>query len=126
MAARKRWESALEKRLGDLESDEIVILLRRITVLRYLHHVESELRLEVRGMIFRILDGMPYFARSLDIGGRRNSLRLDGRRCRKHSAQERQGEGVLVRNPDSAGAAPGRNHRCERSAANAEFTLPKG
>ena len=40
------------------DPDEIVILLRGITALRHLHHVEPELRSDMLGFIFRVLDGI--------------------------------------------------------------------
>src|SRR4029077_5976120 len=49
------------------ESDEVVILLRRITILRHLYHVESELSLQVRGMILRVPDGISVFGAQLRV-----------------------------------------------------------
>ena len=47
-------EGAFEQRFGDLESDEIVVLLRSITILGDLHGIEAELDLQVGCLILRI------------------------------------------------------------------------
>ncbi len=46
----------LQQGLGHFKPDEIVVLLRRITILRHLHHVEPELRLQMGRLVLRILD----------------------------------------------------------------------
>src|SRR5713226_9456025 len=91
-------ESPLQQGLRHLESDEIVILLRRITILRHLHHVKSELRLQMRSVVFRVPDGITVLRSQLGIlyG---NSL-VDGRMAgdiRGIVRERTQGEGVLVR-----------------------------
>src|SRR6202158_2569680 len=91
-------ESPLQQRLGHLESDEIVILLRRITILRHLHHIESELRLQMRGAILRVPHGITVLRPQLGILDG-NSL-VDGRMAgdiRSIVRERTQGEGVLVR-----------------------------
>ncbi len=47
-------KGTLEQGLGDLESDEVVVLLWGITTLGDLHHVESELGFEVSGFVFGV------------------------------------------------------------------------
>ena len=44
----------LQQGLGHLESDEIVVLLRGVTILRDLHRVESELCFQMCGLVLRI------------------------------------------------------------------------
>src|ERR1700730_3614281 len=87
----------LQQRLGGPESDEIVILLRRITILRHLHHVESELRLQMRGVILRVSDGIAVLRAQLGILDG-NGL-VDGRMAgdiRSIVRERAQGKGVLV------------------------------
>ena len=45
---------AFEKLFGYLEADEVVILLRRVTLLGDLRHVESEFGANVRGLVLRV------------------------------------------------------------------------
>ena len=46
----------LQQGLGHLESDEIVVLLRRVTILRHLRHVEPELSFQMCGLVLGIAD----------------------------------------------------------------------
>src|SRR4029077_15919351 len=47
-------ERPIQQIFGNLESDEIVITLRRVVTARYLQDVETELRFQVRRWIVRI------------------------------------------------------------------------
>src|SRR5208337_640319 len=90
-------ECALEKWLGNLESDEIVILLRRITVFGDLHHVEAELRFEMGGMVFCIPDGLSILGAQLWVL-EGNGL-IDGGMAgyiRGIVRERAEGEGVLI------------------------------
>jgi hypothetical protein len=62
-------ECALEKWLGDQESGEIVILLRSVAVFGDLRHVKAELRFEMRGVVFRIPDGLSVLGAQLGVLG---------------------------------------------------------
>jgi len=55
----------LQERFRDLESYEIVVLRGRITILRNLQRVESKLRLQVRGRILGITNGVAIFRAQL-------------------------------------------------------------
>ena len=91
------WKRALEQRLGDLKSDEIVVLLRRVAILGDLHHVESELRLQMRGVVLRVPTELPYFARNL--GYLNGNGPVNGRMAGDVGGivrQRAQGKGVLV------------------------------
>ena len=61
------WEDPLQQRLRDLKSYEIVELLRRISILRYLHCVESKLRLQMRRRVLGIANGVAIFRSQLRI-----------------------------------------------------------
>src|SRR5579859_429420 len=52
------WKGPLEQWFGDLEPDEIVVLLRRIAILGDLHHVESKLRFQMCGFVLRVPYGV--------------------------------------------------------------------
>ena len=60
----------LQQRFRDLESYVIVILRGRITILRHLQCVESEFRLQVRGRILGITNGVAIFCAQLRIMNR--------------------------------------------------------
>jgi len=112
-------ESPLQQRLGHLEPDEIVILLRRVAILGHLHRVEPEFRLQMRGVVLRVPNGIAEFGPQLRILDG-NGL-VDGRMAgdvrgivRKRDQREKR----IRWHPDSALAALERNHHCERSAPN--------
>ena len=50
-------EGPLQKGLGNLEANKVVILLRGVAVLRDLHGVETKLGFQVSGLILRIAYG---------------------------------------------------------------------
>lgn len=52
------WKNSIEQWLGHLKPNEIVALLRCITIFRDLHHVELELGFQMRGLVLRIFDGV--------------------------------------------------------------------
>ncbi len=54
--------------LGNFETDEVVILLRRVALLGDLRHVESEFRANVRGLVLRVKNNGPEFGAKLGIG----------------------------------------------------------
>jgi hypothetical protein len=88
---------AFEKGHGDLKADEIVILMRGISILRHLHHVKAELRLEMRGMIFCVSNGIPVLGakfRVLEGNGQIDGGMSDD--IRGVVCQSTEGEGVLV------------------------------
>ncbi len=91
-------ESPLQKRLRHLKPDEIVILLRGIAILRHLHHVESELRLQMRGVVLRVPDGIAVLGAQLRILDRNSAIdrRMAGD-IRRIVCERAQREGVLVR-----------------------------
>ena len=80
-----------------MESDEIVVLLRGITILRHLHRVEPELGFQVRGLVLGIADGLAKLRPQLRILDRD---RLVDRRVAgdvgRIVRQGAQREGVLV------------------------------
>jgi len=49
-------EDTLQQALGHLESNEVMVLLRSITIVRYLHGVEAKLGFQVRGFVLRVPD----------------------------------------------------------------------
>ena len=49
-------ENPLQQGFGHLESDEIVVLLRRITILRDLHGVEPGLYFQMRRLVLGVPD----------------------------------------------------------------------
>ena len=91
------WKDPLQQRLRDLESDEIVVLLRRITILRHLQRVESKLRLQVRRFVLRIANGDAIFRSQLWIADRDclvdRRVAVDVRRIVRQRAQRK---GILV------------------------------
>src|ERR1700756_5789349 len=56
-----------QQRFGDLEADEVVILLRGVAILGHLYHVESELGLQMGGVILRVSDRIAVLGSELGI-----------------------------------------------------------
>ena len=90
-------EGPLQQGLRYFESDEIVVLLRRIAVFRHLRHVEPELGFQMRGLVLGIADGLAKPRAQLRIldGHRLVDRRVAGD-VRRVVRQSAQGEGVLV------------------------------
>src|SRR4029077_771255 len=84
-------------RIGDLVSNEVVILLRGITILRHLHHVESELCLAMRSVVFSVPDRITELRPQFGIlnGNGLVDSRMAGD-VRSVVGQRAEGKGVLV------------------------------
>jgi hypothetical protein len=87
----------LQQGLRHLEPDEVVVVLRRITILRNLYHVESELRFQMGCLVLRITDRLAKLRSQLGIldGDCLVDCRVAGdvRRVVRQGAQR---EGVLL------------------------------
>ena len=91
------WKGPLQQRLRNLEPYEIVVLLRRITILCHLQGIESKLGFQVRRPVLRIANRIAIFSAQFRIVDGDSlvdrGVAVDVRRIvRKRT----QGEGVLV------------------------------
>src|SRR5512146_2366304 len=91
------WKDPFQQGLGHLKSDEIVVLLRGVAILRDLNRIETKLRLQVRRFVLSIAYRLAKFRPQLRIldGNGLVDCRVAGD-IRRIVRQRAESEGILV------------------------------